>query len=108
MNLRGVAIHRGRHRNLLEICDDRYGLRAKLVTSQIPVEKWHEYLDDPTVANAILDRLIHNAYRIILKGESMASYDADRVRFLGDRGFVLGSDRTEPGESTPGVCQGVG
>jgi len=68
----GIAPLSAEHRrDLLEIFEDRYGLRATLVTSQIPVEKWHEYLDDPTVADAILDRLIHNAYKIELKGESM-------------------------------------
>lgn len=68
----GIAPLSDEHRrDLLEILEDRYGLRATLVTSQIPVEKWHRYLDDPTVADAILDRLIHNAYKIKLKGESM-------------------------------------
>ncbi len=68
----GIAPLSGEHRrDLLEILEDRYDLRATVVASQIPVEKWHEYLDDPTVADAILDRLIHNAYKIKLKGESM-------------------------------------
>lgn len=68
----GIAPLTAEHRrDLLEIFEDRYDRRATLVTSQIPVEKWHEYLDDPTVADAILDRLVHNAYKIKLKGESM-------------------------------------
>jgi len=68
----GIAPLTGEHRHdLLEVLDDRYSLRATVVTSQIPVEKWHEYLDDPTIADAILDRLIHNAYKIKLKGGSM-------------------------------------
>jgi DNA replication protein DnaC len=58
-------------RDLLEILDDRHDLKSTLVTSQLPVDTWHEYLGDPTLADAILDRLIHNAYRINLKGESM-------------------------------------
>lgn len=58
-------------RDLLEILDDRYGNRSTLITSQLPVGKWYEYLDDPTLADAILDRVIHNAYKIELKGESM-------------------------------------
>lgn len=58
-------------RDLLEILDDRHELKSTLVTSQLPVDTWHEYLGDPTLADAILDRLIHNAYRINLKGESM-------------------------------------
>ncbi len=58
-------------RDLLEILDDRYGVLSTLVTSQFPVEHWHELIGDPTLADAILDRLVHNAYRINLKGESM-------------------------------------
>lgn|SRR5438309_209313 len=58
-------------RDLLEIIDDRFDKTATLVTSQLPVSKWHEYLAEPTLADAILDRIVHNAYKIELKGESM-------------------------------------
>jgi len=58
-------------RDLLEIIDDRYDRRSTLVTSQLPVRHWHDILADPTLADAILDRLVHNAYKIELKGESM-------------------------------------
>jgi DNA replication protein DnaC len=58
-------------RNLLEILDDRYDRRSTLITSQIPVDQWHAYLGDRTVADAILDRLVHNGYRLALKGDSM-------------------------------------
>src|SRR5919202_6526721 len=58
-------------RDLLEIIEDRHDCRATLVTSQLPVEHWHEALVDPTLADAILDRLVHNAYKIMLQGESM-------------------------------------
>lgn len=58
-------------RDLLELLDDRYNRHATLITSQLPVEQWHGYLGDPTLADAILDRLVHNAYRVNLKGESM-------------------------------------
>jgi len=58
-------------RDLLEILDDRYDRRSTLVTSQIPVEGWHAYLADPTLADAILDRLVHNAHRLTLTGESI-------------------------------------
>lgn len=58
-------------RDLLEILDDRYDRKSTLVTSQIPVEGWHAYLADPTLADAILDRLVHNAQRLPLTGESM-------------------------------------
>ena len=58
-------------RDLLELLEDRHGHRSTLATSQLPVEKWHDTIGDPTLADAILDRLVHNAYKINLKGESM-------------------------------------
>lgn len=58
-------------RDLLEILDDRYDRASTLITSQLPVEQWHAVLGDRTVADAILDRLVHNSYRLVLKGESM-------------------------------------
>lgn len=58
-------------RDLLEVLEDRYGRRATLVTSQLPIEHWHEYLASPTLADAILDRLVHGAHKLILKGGSM-------------------------------------
>jgi DNA replication protein DnaC len=61
-------------RNLLEILDDRYDRRSTLITSQLPVEQWHAYLGDRTVADAILDRLVHNAHRVVLKGDSMRKH----------------------------------
>jgi len=57
--------------DLLEVIEDRAGLRSTIVTSQLPVAHWHEALGEPTVADAILDRLVHNAYRLDLKGASM-------------------------------------
>lgn len=59
------------YREFLEMLDDRQGQGATLITSQFPVSQWHETIADPTVADAILDRLVHNAYRLELKGESM-------------------------------------
>jgi DNA replication protein DnaC len=56
---------------LLEVLDDRHGRSSTIVTSQLPVDHWHELISNPTVADAILDRLIHNAHRLILKGDSM-------------------------------------
>ncbi len=56
--------------DLLEVIEDRGGLRSTIVTSQLPVGHWHEALGEPTVADAILDRLVHNAYRLELKGDS--------------------------------------
>jgi DNA replication protein DnaC len=57
--------------DLLEILEERYGRRSTMITSQLPVERWHEIIGDPTYADAILDRLVHNAHRIELVGESM-------------------------------------
>lgn len=56
--------------DLLEIFEDRYGARSTIVTSQLPTEKWHDRLGEPTLADAILDRLLHGAHRIALKGPS--------------------------------------
>jgi DNA replication protein DnaC len=58
-------------RDLLEILEDRYGVRSTIVTSQLPLEKWHGLIGEPTFADAILDRLVHNAYKLTLKGGSM-------------------------------------
>jgi len=57
--------------DFLEILEDRHGLRSTLVTSQLPVEHWHEQIGDPTTADAVLDRLVHNAHTLKLKGGSM-------------------------------------
>ena len=66
-----AAMTRPQRHDLLEILEDRNSLRSTIVTSQLPVESWHEYIGDPTLADAILDRLVHSAYKINLKGESM-------------------------------------
>jgi DNA replication protein DnaC len=68
-----------RYRDFLEILDDRQGKGATLITSQMPVADWHTAMPDPTVADAILDRLVHNAHRIELKGESMRKRKAKGV-----------------------------
>ncbi|TAL82480.1 MAG: AAA family ATPase [Rhodanobacter sp.] len=68
----GVApITRRGRQDLLEVIDDRVPGASVLITAQMPVEAWHEYLGEPTIADAILDRLLHNAHRIALEGESM-------------------------------------
>lgn len=63
-----------RRRNLLEPAKDRYGKRATIVTSQLPVSSWHEAIGDPTLADAILDRIVHNAHKIEFKGESIRKH----------------------------------
>jgi DNA replication protein DnaC len=57
-------------RDLLEIVEDRYGARSTIITSQVPPTKWHDHIGDPTVADAVCDRLLHNAHRLVLKGPS--------------------------------------
>ena len=64
-------------RDLLEVIEDRYERRSTIITSQLSVEHWHETMADPTLADAILDRLIHRAYRLKLEGESMRKHRAE-------------------------------
>jgi DNA replication protein DnaC len=63
-------------RDLLEVLEDRYAARSTVVSSQLPLEKWHELIGEPTFADAILDRLVHNAYKLKLKGGSMRKKNA--------------------------------
>jgi DNA replication protein DnaC len=58
-------------RDMLEVIEDRHGLASTIVATQLPIQQWHENIRDPTIADAILDRLVHNAYKINIKGESM-------------------------------------
>ena len=64
--------------DLLELLDDRVGSRSTLITSQLPVKAWHTYLDDPTLADAILDRIVHSSHKIELKGQSLREKDKDQ------------------------------
>lgn len=61
----------GQRRDLMEIVEDRYGAGSTVITSQLPIDSWHAVIDEPTFADAILDRLVHNAYRLNLDGPSM-------------------------------------
>ena len=65
-------------RDLLEIMEDRHGLRSTIWTSQLPVAKWHDHLGDPTIADALCDRLLHNAHRIVLQGPSRRKTEANK------------------------------
>lgn len=67
-------------RDILEILEDRYNRKSTLVTSQLPIELWHEVIGNPTLADAILDRLVHNAYKINLKGDSMRKLKANPLK----------------------------
>lgn len=64
-------------RDFLEIMEDRYNVRSTIISSQIPTEKWHDLIGEPTIADAICDRLIHNAHKIKLTGKSMRGGDTD-------------------------------
>jgi DNA replication protein DnaC len=65
-------------RLFLEICDDRYRRRSTVLSSQLPVSSWHKQIGDPTIADSILDRLVHSAYRFELDGESMRKKQGGR------------------------------
>ena len=66
-----AALTDSERQDLLEVIEDRHGSASTIITSQLPVEHWHEVIGDPTIADALLDRLVHNAHKINLKGESM-------------------------------------
>ena len=89
----GIApLGRAERHDLLEVMEDRHGNRSTLITSQLPVENWHEYLNDPTIADAVMDRVIHNAHQIKLKGESLRKtntrLDSIETRLSSQRGNV--------------------
>lgn len=67
----------GQRNDLLEIMEDRHGNKSTLITSQLPISKWHQSIGDATLADAILDRLLHNAHKLKLKGESMRKMKSD-------------------------------
>ena len=67
----------GQARDLLDVVDDRAQVRSTVVASQLPLEHWHAALPDPTVVDALLDRLVHNAHRLALRGESMRQVEPD-------------------------------
>lgn len=69
MDPQRVTVH-GSALNMVRMLDDRDGSRSTVITSQLPRERWHDYLGDPTVADAILDRLVHRAHPIALAGPS--------------------------------------
>ena len=69
-------------RDLLEIVDDRHGRASTVITSQLPVAHWHEHIGNPTIADAVLDRLVHTAHRIELKGESLRKLRATKTARL--------------------------
>lgn len=71
-----APLHEQERRDFWEICEDRCQARSTILTSQLPVSRWHEQIGDPTFADGILDRLVHNAHRIEMRGESMRKLKA--------------------------------
>lgn len=74
-----VRLDHQQQTDILELLDDRHQLRSTIITSQLPVDTWHQSMADPTLADAILDRLIHNAYSFNLTGDSMRKKASDNV-----------------------------
>jgi DNA replication protein DnaC len=72
-----MPLNQEQRHDFLEILEDRHNLKSTLVTSQLPIEHWHEQIGDPTLADAILDRLVHNAHKIKLNGDSMRKKKAN-------------------------------
>ncbi len=66
-----TALEASDRSDLLELIDDRVNIRSSVITSQLPIERWHEYLNDPTLADAILDRIVHRSHKLKLKGDSL-------------------------------------
>ena len=89
----------GARRDLYEILEERYGRRSTILTSQVPVDKWHEVIGDPTYADAILDRLVHNAHRIDLTGDSLRRTRPETNR----KGLTAAPllDKNQPASRTP-------
>jgi DNA replication protein DnaC len=86
-------------RDLMEIVEDRYGRGSTLITSQLPVDKWHDIIDEPTFADAILDRLVHNAYRLALGGPSLRNpevVEAEPASLDGDAADSKTTTQTKP------------
>lgn len=71
--------------DLLEVIEDRHGTRSTLITSQLPISGWHEYVNNPTIADALLDRLLSQAHRMELKGESLRRKVPENTCALTDR-----------------------
>jgi DNA replication protein DnaC len=98
----GLAIlDDARRRDLLELLDERYQTRSTVITSQLPVAHWHEALGDATLADAILDRLVHHAHPITLTGESLRKVQGALTRAAG-----VGSGPIDPGKAPSSVTAG--
>ena len=88
-------------RDLMEIVEDRYGAGSTLITSQLPIDKWHEVTGDPTFADAILDRIVHNAYQLELDGPSMRKIKAAEAEAAGPQRDPSGASGTNAASTRP-------
>lgn len=84
--------------HLLEVLDDRAGTRSTLIAAQLPIEKWHAYIGDQTLADAICDRMIHGAHRLVLTGESMRKLRAPKLTENEEPAPTAGSRRKKAGQ----------
>ena len=75
-----IRVSEEERRYLSEIMEDRHGMKSTILASQLPVSKWHDHIGDPTIADAICDRIVHNAHRIELKGPSRRKENPRRKR----------------------------
>ena len=73
------AVKDQERRDLLEILEDRYGTRSTIMTSQLPPSKWHDHLGDPTLADALCERILHNSHRLALKGPSRRKEESTKT-----------------------------
>jgi DNA replication protein DnaC len=86
----------------MEIVEDRYGRGATLITSQLPTDQWHDVIGEPTFADAILDRIVHNAYRLALDGPSMRKIQAGEAETappVADTTSSAGATSTKPAKA---------
>jgi DNA replication protein DnaC len=88
-------------RDLMEIVEDRYGKGSTLITSQLPLDKWHDIIGEPTFADAILDRIVHNAYRLELDGPSMRKLKANAPADTGAQPSVKETADSIPSSINP-------
>jgi hypothetical protein len=97
-------------RDMLEIVEDRYGRGATLITSQIPVDRWHDLIGDPTFGDAILDRIVHNAHRLQLNGDSLCKQKVPKTIAAWSEATAYGEIRPvrralrHPGRHHPGMA----
>jgi hypothetical protein len=93
---------RDQRRDLLEIVEERYGQAATLITSQVPVDRWHDIIGEPTIADAILGRIVHNAHRLKLKATRCAESSPHRSLLPDGTTIAMPNDHRSAGARHPG------